>query len=104
MIYTLNMTRTQWYLPADLKFEAELEAKRLNLPVSEIFRQALKTYLDDLKKQRLKTRKDPFAKIIGSIKGVRFTTDSDPSSLSKEIDKLIYGEPFEHIKPTSNKN
>jgi len=46
----------------------------------------------------LKTRKDPFAKVIGSIKGVRFTNDDDPSSLSKEIDRLIYEEPFEHIK------
>jgi len=98
MIYTLYMTRTQWYLPNDLKLEAEMEAKLLNVPVSEIFRQALKVYLEEQKKLRLKTRKDPFAKVIGSIKGVRFTTDDDPSSLSKEIDRLIYEEPFEHIK------
>ena len=94
MIYTLNMTRTQWYLSDDLKIEAEMEAKLLNVPVSEIFRQALKAYLEEQKKLRLKSRKDPFAKVIGSIKGVRLTTDNDPSSLSREIDRLIYEEPF----------
>ena len=94
MIYTLNMTRTQWYLSDDLKLEAEMEAKLLNVPVSEIFRQALKAYLEEQKKLRLKSRKDPFAKVIGSIKGVRLTTDNDPSSLSREIDRLIYEEPF----------
>jgi hypothetical protein len=98
MIYTLDMTRTQWYIPEDLKLEAEFEAKLLKVSVSEVFRIALKAYLDEQKKQRLKTKKDPFAKVIGSIKGVRFTTDDDPSSLSKEIDRLIYEEPFEHIK------
>ena len=98
------MTRTQWYLPDDLKLEAELEAKRLNIPVSEIFRQALKAYLDELKKQRLKTRKDPFAKVIGSIKGVRFSTDDDPSSLSKEIDRLVYHEPYEQIQANYGTN
>lgn len=104
MIYTLDMTRTQWYLPDDLKLEAELEARRLNLPVSEIFRQALQAYLEELKKQRLKTRKDPFAKVIGSIKGVRFSTDDDPSSLSKEIDRLIYEEPYEQVQATYGGN
>jgi metal-responsive CopG/Arc/MetJ family transcriptional regulator len=92
------MTRTQWYIPEDLKLEAEMEAKLQSVPVSEIFRQALKAYLDEQRKLRLKTRKDPFAKVIGSIKGIRFTTDDDPSSLSKEIDRLIYEEPFENIK------
>jgi len=49
MIYTLNMTRTQWCIPEDLKLEAELEAKLLKVSVSEVFRIALKTYLDEKK-------------------------------------------------------
>jgi hypothetical protein len=86
------MTRTQWYLPDDLKLEAEMEAKLLNMPVSEIFRKALRAYLDEQKKLRLKTRKDPFAKIIGTLTCPEDWKDLKPHELSKKIDDAIYGD------------
>ena len=85
--YTLNMIRTQVYIPDDKYNELQLMTAMGHGTFSELFREGID---EVIKKKRSKQPKafDPLKDFAGILKG-------GPKDLSKNMDYYLYDEPYQ---------
>jgi hypothetical protein len=81
------MIRTNVVLPEDLKRELQYIAKRDKKSFSQVVREAAVLYTTTVAKKK---KKNPFRN-LKPIPGFKMGIEGNPSSISKEIDQIVYG-------------
>ncbi|NMB26345.1 MAG: CopG family transcriptional regulator [Firmicutes bacterium] len=82
-----SMHRMQFYIEPELRDELESLAKQRNVPMAELIREAIRSYVI---RERPPGKKDPLFNIIGMFK-----SSDGPSDVAINHDKYIYRKDWE---------